>query len=308
MFSASRRPRRVSLAIVIAAYAIVVAFTAAMTTHVVWRASAALLSYLAPAAEAPPARDVAAGTRAARAAMSVPPAAQQSVRSEATMTPLADQWDGRWGGTYGRPQPRVWGSAASPFGSSSRNPNRRYDGEDGLFGSDDEERRPAGTFRTCPAVMDIFHFANCRGQVLIESCNLSGWGTMGNCWPPPRHRRQACRQPIPLRSSKARPSVSPLSPGPGLTRFATAYALAESARKGSGAGGAAGQAEGERQGGCGCPVGEACAASLATARVRAWIGGIRQGEIARREDGNYMARQRRHARPTALLKSRPDPD
>jgi hypothetical protein len=41
---------------------------------------------------------------------------------------------------------------------------------------------PAGTFRTCPAVMDIFHFANCRGQVLIESCNLSGMGDDGvNC-------------------------------------------------------------------------------------------------------------------------------
>jgi hypothetical protein len=159
MFSASGRPRRASLAIGIAAYAIIIAFTAGMTTHVAWRAGAALLAYLVPAAETPPARDVAAGTRTARAAMSVPGAPQQSVRSEATMTPLADQWDGRLGGTYGRPQPRVWGSAGSPFGSSSRNPNRRYDRDDGLFGSDDEERRPAGTFRTvCVRLCDGYYF------------------------------------------------------------------------------------------------------------------------------------------------------
>ncbi len=85
MFSASGRPRRASLAIGIAAYAIIIAFTAATTTHVVWRAGAALLSYLAPAAEIAPGRDVAAGTRAARAAMSVPgaaPAVRRSQRSD----------------------------------------------------------------------------------------------------------------------------------------------------------------------------------------------------------------------------------
>jgi hypothetical protein len=35
---------------------------------------------------------------------------------------------------------------------------------------------PKGTIRTCPAWSDGFHFANCRGQVLIESCRLSGMG------------------------------------------------------------------------------------------------------------------------------------
>lgn len=33
---------------------------------------------------------------------------------------------------------------------------------------------PAGTIRTCPAWGDIFQFSNCRGEIRIESCRLSG--------------------------------------------------------------------------------------------------------------------------------------
>lgn len=31
-----------------------------------------------------------------------------------------------------------------------------------------------GTLRTCAALVDIFHFSNCRGEVRVESCKLSG--------------------------------------------------------------------------------------------------------------------------------------
>jgi hypothetical protein len=33
---------------------------------------------------------------------------------------------------------------------------------------------PRGTIRTCPAWADIFHLSNCKGQILIDSCRLSG--------------------------------------------------------------------------------------------------------------------------------------
>lgn len=33
---------------------------------------------------------------------------------------------------------------------------------------------PIGTFRTCAAWADIFQFSNCRGEVLVDSCRLSG--------------------------------------------------------------------------------------------------------------------------------------
>jgi hypothetical protein len=33
---------------------------------------------------------------------------------------------------------------------------------------------PSGTIRTCPAWADIFQFSNCKGQILVESCRLSG--------------------------------------------------------------------------------------------------------------------------------------
>ena len=93
--------------------------------------------------------------------MSVAAEAPQSVRREAAMTPLADRWadrwDGRWGGVYGRPQPRVWGSAAPQFGTSARNPNRGY-GDDGPFDSDDDDR-PDGTYRTvCVRLCDGYYF------------------------------------------------------------------------------------------------------------------------------------------------------
>jgi hypothetical protein len=31
-----------------------------------------------------------------------------------------------------------------------------------------------GTFRTCPAWADAFHFSGCRGDILVDSCNFSG--------------------------------------------------------------------------------------------------------------------------------------
>ena len=152
MFSASGRPRRSSLGIGIgiAAYVIGVAFTAAVATHVVWHAGAALVVHLAPAVEPQRGREVAAGT---------PAAAPQSVRREAAMTPLADRWDGRWGGVYGRARPRVWGSAAPRFGSSVRNPYRSYDDDDDQpFGWDDDER-PVSTYRTvCVRLCDGYYF------------------------------------------------------------------------------------------------------------------------------------------------------
>ena len=77
------------------------------------------------------------------------------------MTLLADrgvdQWDRRWGSAYGRPQPRVWGSAAPQFGTSARNPYRSY-GDDRPFGSDDDDR-PVGTYRTvCVRLCDGYYF------------------------------------------------------------------------------------------------------------------------------------------------------
>ena len=33
---------------------------------------------------------------------------------------------------------------------------------------------PKGTIRTCPAWADVFQFSNCRGDILVDSCRLSG--------------------------------------------------------------------------------------------------------------------------------------
>lgn len=33
---------------------------------------------------------------------------------------------------------------------------------------------PANTIRTCPAWADIFQFSNCKGEILVDSCRLSG--------------------------------------------------------------------------------------------------------------------------------------
>lgn len=38
---------------------------------------------------------------------------------------------------------------------------------------------PKNTSRVTPSSMDVFHFANCRGQVLIDSCRISGAGDDG---------------------------------------------------------------------------------------------------------------------------------
>lgn len=33
---------------------------------------------------------------------------------------------------------------------------------------------PANTIRTCPAWADVFQFSNCRGEILVDACRLSG--------------------------------------------------------------------------------------------------------------------------------------
>ncbi|SMC92075.1 Right handed beta helix region [Pedobacter nyackensis] len=38
---------------------------------------------------------------------------------------------------------------------------------------------PKNTNRVSPSSMDVFHFANCRGQILIDSCRISGAGDDG---------------------------------------------------------------------------------------------------------------------------------
>ncbi len=38
---------------------------------------------------------------------------------------------------------------------------------------------PANTNRVTPSSMDVFHFANCRGQITIDSCKISGAGDDG---------------------------------------------------------------------------------------------------------------------------------
>jgi hypothetical protein len=155
MFSASGRPRLSSRGIGIAAYVIGVALCAAVSAHAVWHAGAGLLEHLALAVDPPRSREISAP--AAHAAMSLPAAAPQSIRREAAMTPLADRWDGRWGGAEGRPQPRAWGSAASQFGTSARNPYRSYD-DDQPLGWDDDDR-PVGTYRTvCVRLCDGYYF------------------------------------------------------------------------------------------------------------------------------------------------------
>lgn len=41
---------------------------------------------------------------------------------------------------------------------------------------------PENTGRVCPSGMDVFHLSNCRGQVLVDSCRVSGAGDDGmNC-------------------------------------------------------------------------------------------------------------------------------
>src|SRR5437763_1501969 len=127
MHFSSGRPRLSSLGIGIALYAGGTAFAAAVTTHAVWRVGTVVLQQLVSAADAQRGPGLAALTPAAGAAVAAPAVRQQSVRREAAMTPLADRWDGRWGGTSARPQqPRVWGSAAALFGTSARNAYRPF--------------------------------------------------------------------------------------------------------------------------------------------------------------------------------------
>src|SRR5258708_704406 len=147
MFYSSGRPGLSSFGVGIAAYLIGAAFAAAVTTHAVWRVSAVVLEQLAPATDTPRSHEVATAAPVMRAGMSVPAAGSQSIRREGAMTPLADRWDGRWGGPYARPQPRVWGAAAPQFGTSARNPYRSY-GDDRPYDPDDDDHRAYGTYRS----------------------------------------------------------------------------------------------------------------------------------------------------------------
>jgi hypothetical protein len=163
MNSSSGRSGLSSLGIGIAVYVVGTAFAAAVTTHAVWRVGTIVLEQLAPAGDAPRSHGAAAAPPAVRVAVAAPAIGRQlSVRREAAMTPLADKgpdrWDGRWGGAYVRPQPRVWGSTASQFGTSSRSPYRPFGVEQPLD-SDDDEDRPVGTFRTvCVRLCDGYYF------------------------------------------------------------------------------------------------------------------------------------------------------
>jgi Protein of unknown function (DUF2865) len=158
MHFSSGRLGRSSLGIGIAVYAVGTAFAATVTAHAVWRVGTAVVEQLAPAAETPPRNSATTVASAARAVVAAPVIRQQSVGREAAMTPLADRWDGRWGGENARPQPRVWGAAASQFGTSSRNLSRSPFG-DRLFDADDEDDRPVGTYRTvCVRLCDGFYF------------------------------------------------------------------------------------------------------------------------------------------------------
>jgi hypothetical protein len=152
------RPGLSSLGIGIAVYVGGTAFAAAVTTHAVWRVATVVLEQVAPAADVAQGRNLGPKTPAAQVSVAAPALRQQSIRRQGAMTPLADRWDGRWGGASGRQQPRVSGSAAAQFGTSSRSPFRSF-GAMQQFDSDDEDSRPAGTFRTvCVRLCDGYYF------------------------------------------------------------------------------------------------------------------------------------------------------
>jgi Protein of unknown function (DUF2865) len=70
------------------------------------------------------------------------------------MTPLADRWDGRWGGAGRRPQ-----STVRLFGTSGRNPSRDYDDDDDRPYAGDDEDRHSGTYRSvCVRLCDGYYF------------------------------------------------------------------------------------------------------------------------------------------------------
>jgi hypothetical protein len=156
------RPRVLSLGVGIAVYTVATAFAAAVTAHAVWRVGTAVLGQLVPAADVAQERAPALPALASKAATvraAAAPAAirQQSLRRETAMTALADRWDGRWGGTAPRPQPRTWGATAVQFGTSSRNPYGTYGY--GALDPEDDEPRSAGTFRTvCVRLCDGYYF------------------------------------------------------------------------------------------------------------------------------------------------------
>jgi uncharacterized protein DUF2865 len=164
MNSSSERPRLASLGIGIAAYVVGTAFAAVVTAHAVWRVATVVVHQLDTPVDTARNRDVATVTPAARVAVAAPAIVLQSVRRVAAMTPLAeratDRWDGRWGGAYGRPQPRGWGATSAQLATSTRNAYRPFgaqpvDSDD----DDDEESRPAGTYRTvCVRLCDGYYF------------------------------------------------------------------------------------------------------------------------------------------------------
>src|SRR4051794_39648488 len=98
MFSFSGRPR-LSLGVGIAAYLVGSIFVAAIATHAVWQAGAALLEQLAPADDRASSNGVIARAPGTRGPMSLPASSGPlSVRSDVAMTQLQERWDGRWGG------------------------------------------------------------------------------------------------------------------------------------------------------------------------------------------------------------------
>jgi Protein of unknown function (DUF2865) len=153
MASASERIR-LSLGIGIAVYAAGLASALAVGT---WLAGWVLEAGLAPPPDRAPRRE---GPVGVSAAMSVPPAAPQSVRRQGAMTTLADQWDGRWNGRYSRPPPRAWGANMMPSGTFVRRPYRHDDDERPFDADDDEDaRQTMPTFRTvCVRLCDGYYF------------------------------------------------------------------------------------------------------------------------------------------------------
>jgi len=162
MFSSWGRSR-LPIGVGIAAYVAGSACAVGVTAHVAWRAGAALLEQIAPIELRTSGPTVVPRDAAPRGPMSLPVPVAQSVRTDGAMTQLQDRWDGRWGGPYARPQPRVWGYPAAQFGTSSRSRspygfgNRPYDPDD----EDDEDRGPRsyGTYRTvCVRLCDGYYF------------------------------------------------------------------------------------------------------------------------------------------------------
>ena len=118
------------------AYLVALACLAAVTVGATWHLGQVVLEQLVPSASVPSRTERAAP--AVRSASPIIPGGPQSLRSESTLQPLADRWEGRFGIAVSRPQSR------GPFGWN-----------------DGEEERPevVGTFRTlCVRLCDGYYF------------------------------------------------------------------------------------------------------------------------------------------------------